>query len=338
MPSSSLKRRAQRLGVLVSAAALTAGLAPFGIAEAAVTFKAADDGAKITSSKWLGKYEFDFTVKSPALGSSRKVRVLVPKSWAFTSKKTWPILYAFHGGNDSYVSWTRSTDIESYAIKYNAIVVMPEGANGSYTDWWNGGKRGTPKWETFHTVEVKQLMERNYHSSTVRAAMGLSSGGQGAMTYAGRHPGMFKYAASFSGVLSMNSPGIPALLMYINMNKGYDPANIWGVPYVDYANWNAHDPRALLPKMRGTKLYVSSGTTGQKGPLDKAGPAAWSVAYLSEGAVGMTDLDFLARAKELNIPVASHLYGDGSHSWPYWAREMHSQWATIMKTIGAKKV
>ena len=48
---------------------------------------------------------------------------------------------------------------------------MPEGANGSYTDWYNYGKGGVPKWETFHTKEVIQLMERNYHAGTARAVM-----------------------------------------------------------------------------------------------------------------------------------------------------------------------
>ncbi|MBW8481720.1 alpha/beta hydrolase [Actinomadura parmotrematis] len=301
------------------------------------TYAAADDGAKITAVKWLGKYEVDLTVSSPALGSTRKVRVLVPKGWKHDAARAWSTLYVFHGGNDSYVSWTRSTDIESLAIRYDALVVMPEGANGSYTNWYNGGKGGTPRWETFHTVEVRQLMERNFRSGRVRSVMGISSGAQGAMTYAGRHPGYFKYVAGFSGVMSMLSPGIPSLLMYTNTRPGTDPEAIWGNAVADHANWVAHDPYNLLPKLKGTRLYISSGN-GKPGVYDTGSQAAWDVRYLSESQVFRTAQDFIARAKQLGVPVTADLYGNGSHTWPYWQREMHKVWPALMVSISAKRV
>ena len=46
--------------------------------------------------------------------------------WGVNWKKTWPVLYSLHGGHDTYVSWTRSTDIAQVAAGYNAMVVMPE--------------------------------------------------------------------------------------------------------------------------------------------------------------------------------------------------------------------
>ncbi len=194
MPASSHRRRGlRRTGAVLAAAALGATLAPVVTAEAA-TFKPADDGARITAYKWLNKQEFDFTVKSPALGSSQKVRVLIPKTWRWTSHATWPVLYVFHGGHADYTSWTGQTNIATTAKAWNAMVVMPEGANGSYTDWFNYGNGGSPKWETFHTQEVRQLIERNYHGGGIRAAMGNSSGGEGSITYAERHPGLFRYA------------------------------------------------------------------------------------------------------------------------------------------------
>jgi S-formylglutathione hydrolase FrmB len=279
-------------------------------------------------------------VKSPSLGSSQNVRVLVPKGWKYGSTQSWPVVYAYHGGNANWTSWTnkRSTDIQALARKWGVMVVMPEGANGSYTNAWNGGKGGTPRWEDFHLQEVRQLVERNYHAGGSRAAMGVSSGAQGACTYAGRAPGMFRYAACFSGVLSMSSPGIPSLLMFINSGNGNDPYDIWGLPWIDKANWDAHDPVKLLPRMKGTRLYVSSATTGRRGPLDPESIAPWDVGYLSEAAIGPTVAQFAKRAKELGIPITAHLYGDGRHSWPYWKREMHTAWPAMMKTLGAKPV
>ncbi|WP_328594367.1 alpha/beta hydrolase [Actinomadura macrotermitis] len=305
-----------------------------------MSLKKADDGSYVTGYKWLNKDKsaFDFYLQSTGLGQRKTVRVLLPKGWKYNSKQSWPVVYAYHGGNDNYLSWTRSTDIQSLARKWGVIVVTPEGANGSYTNWYNYGKGGKPKWEDFHLQEVRQIMERNWHAGGSRAAMGISSGAQGACTYAGRAPGMFRYAACFSGVLSMSSPGIPSLLMYTNTKAGQDPYSIWGIPWINKANWDAHDPIKLLPKMRSTRLYVSAGTTGEPGPYDKPGTAPWDIGYLSERAIGPTVQAFADEARRQRVPITSHIYGPGRHSWPYWKREMHTAWPQMMSTLGAKPV
>jgi S-formylglutathione hydrolase FrmB len=296
----------------------------------------ADDGARVTAETKIASREVDITISSPALGKSVKTRLLLPPNWSRASTATWPVLYAYHGGQDNYTSWTKNTDIEAWAAKYNVIVAMPEGDNGSYTDWYNYGKGGNPKWETFHTAEVRQLLERNYHAGALRAAIGNSSGGAGAMAYAARHPGLFKYAASLSGILSMRSIGMPAMLMFTNASNGQDPFAIWGVPWSDDANWVAHDPYSLAPKLRGTGLFFSSGTTGRPGPGDPD-VAPWDIGLLSEIAVGANNKDFKKRLDELNIPYTAHIYGDGRHNWPAWVREASSVWPTLMKSIGAQK-
>ncbi|WP_067491057.1 alpha/beta hydrolase [Actinomadura hibisca] len=338
MSTESRRRAVRRAGVILSSAAVTATVLPAVAAPAqAAGFAKADTGAYVQSYKWINKTAFDFAVKSPSLGGQvQKVRVVVPKTWKKNSRQSWPVVYAYHGGRDSYISWTRSTDIQATASKWGVMVVMPEGANGSYTNWFNGGKGGTPKWEDFHLREVRQLVERNFHAGGARAAMGISSGAQGACTYAGRAPGMFRYAACFSGVLSMSSPGIPSLLMYTNSGNGADPNAIWGIPWINKANWDAHDPIKLLPKMRSTRLYVSAGTTGERGPLDPPNLPPWDIGYLSERAIGPTVRDFANEAKRQKVKITAHIYGNGRHSWPYWKREMHTAWPSMMQTIGAK--
>lgn len=334
-------RSLRRLGGTLTASALTLTVVPgfVGGADAAVKFAKAPTGASITSYKWLtkDKSRFDFTVKSPSLGNkSVKVRVLLPKGWSKTAKRTWPIVYAFQGGHDSYVAWTRSTDIETVARKYGVIVAMPEGADGSYTNWYNGGRGGTPKWESFHIREVIPLMEKNFRASKTRAVMGLSSGGQGAMTYAARYPKQFKFAASFSGILSMLKPGVPTMLQYVNSGNGADPNAIWGDPVWDRGNWKLHDPYTLADQLRGTKLFFSSGTTGRPGPGDPD-VAPWDIGLLSEIVTGDTNKHFRDRLKQLKIPYTAHLYGDGRHNWPAWRREYKFVWPYIMQSIGAKK-
>jgi S-formylglutathione hydrolase FrmB len=316
-------------------AAVTLGsVVPAGSAGARPQLQAADDGARIVAQEWLDPNTFDITVDSKAVGSQQKVRVLVPTGWKSRSARTWPVVYAFHGGRDTYVSWTRSSDIKTIAKQYDIMVVMPEADDGGYTDWWNYGEGGVPQWEKFHMSEVRQLVERNYHAGGVRACMGNSSGGEGCVTYAARHPGAFRYAASFSGILSLRSPGIPTLLMATNLLNVSDPFRIWGIPGIDDANWRAHDPVALAARLRGIGLFISSGTTGLPGPLDDPSTIAGGPI---EVPTGQTNIAFRARLRELGIPVTAHLYGPGTHSWPYWRREMGSAWPLMMSAIGATK-
>ncbi|MEV3926192.1 alpha/beta hydrolase [Actinomadura coerulea] len=330
-------RRSLASGAVTAVLAAGLGAVGTGPAQALAGPVRADDGARITAEKKIASHEVDIAIDSPALGRAVKTRILLPKNWTRNATATWPVLYAYHGGQDDYASWTRNTDIEAWAAKYNVIVVMPEGDNGSYTDWYNYGKGGTPKWETFHTAEVRQLIERNYHAGALRAVIGNSSGGAGAMSYAARHPGMFKYAASLSGILSMRSIGMPALLMFTNAGNGQDPFAIWGVPWSDDANWAAHDPYSLAPKLRGTGLFFSAGTSGRPGPGDPD-VAPWDIGLLSEIAVGANNRDFQKRLDQLNIPYTAHIYGDGRHNWPAWVREAGAVWPTLMKSIGARRV
>src|ERR1051325_10070569 len=169
-------------GLMIVAAA---GIVPAPDASATTTYRAANDGAAIVATTKVDAHTYDVTVRTPAIGDDEKMRVMLPKGWSRTAKRTWPVVYAYQGGNHDYLSWIKGSQIATLAAEYDTIVVLPSGgANGGYTDWYNYGKGGTPKWETFHAQEVMQLVERNFRADKRRAAVGVSSGGQGAMTYA----------------------------------------------------------------------------------------------------------------------------------------------------------
>src|SRR5436190_394930 len=122
------------------------------------------------------------------------------------------------------------------------------GTWGWYTDWWNDGAGGPPKWETFHLVELAQLLERNWQAGDKRAVAGYSMGGMGAMAYAARHPGMFLAAAAYSGVLDTLGAG------------AYTQSTAtWGDPTAQADVWRAHNPLDLAAALKGVALYVSYG-------------------------------------------------------------------------------
>ncbi|QKW34468.1 esterase family protein [Actinomadura sp. NAK00032] len=294
----------------------------------------APDGAAITKVSKVRARQYDITIASPALGAAVKTRIMVPKGWKSTAKRTWPTVYAYHGGNNTYLSWTRDSNIEEVVGPYDAIVVMPDGGwNGSYTNWWNGGKGGIPEWERFHIQEVIPLMERNFRAGTSRAAIGLSSGGQGAITYAERHAGMFKYAASYSGALNITAPGMPAILTSMNREAG---TAIWGDPIIARANWRAHDATVNVAKLKGIGVYVSCGD-GRPGPFDNPNAGPLDGGRVGEQLAGTMNENFVAAAKRAGVPITANLYGPGMHNWKYWKRELVRSWPGIAAAIGARK-
>ena len=67
-----------------------------------------------------------------------------------------PLLLLLHGHGDAYDSWVNPEqgDLLDVAKGLRALVVMPEADHGWYTNWWNGGARGDPAWESYHLDEV----------------------------------------------------------------------------------------------------------------------------------------------------------------------------------------
>ncbi len=288
-----------------------------GATAAAAIGEPADDGARVVRVDVVDERTRDLTVESPSVGYAR-VRVLLPDGFEEGSAASWPTLYLLHGADDDYTSWTRETDVASIPELRNVLVVMPDaGRSGWYTDWSNNGDGGQPAWETFHTEELPQLVERNWGASPNRVVAGLSMGGFGALSYAARHPGFFKAAASFSGVADTVGSDFQA-----------DPL-MWGDKQADAETWEAHDPLSLAEALSGTPLYLSYGD-GDPGPLDAPGA---EVDGLERWLASQNDA-FAARLEELGIPATVDAYGDGTHSWPYWERGLHDSLPVLLGALG----
>ena len=275
-------------------------------------------GAEVLGVQRVGPRQLDLLVRSSALRATASVRLLTPQGWKRDSR-SWPVLYLLHGCCDTYDSWTRSTDIESWPELRRALVVMPEGGRiGFYSNWRSG-----PGWETFHLTELRSILERDYGAGTKRAIAGLSMGGLGAMAYAARHPGMFRGSASFSGLLHPQAD--PRFMLGLFERETPDAQAIWGDPQRDRKRWASHDPTALAPRLRGTRLFVSSGN-GLPGPLD---PGAERDTVI-EPTVLRESRAFVTRAERAGLPVRTDFYGAGNHDWPYWQRELRRSLPTVL--------
>lgn len=329
-----------RRGFVASATAVSALALLPGTASAAPQSPSTPKGRPSTRSPRVVHEErvdartLDLTVDSPALGRTAVVRLLLPVGWSRTARRTWPVLYLLHGAFGNHTSWTKY-GVHEIVGNTDVIVVMPEGgATSYYSNWWNHGAWGTPAWETFHTRELRRLLEGGYRTGPARAAAGLSMGGQGAFTYAARNPGMFRAAASFSGVLhtAMVEGDLsgPAVINTFVGYSGADPTALWGDPVEQRHLWAAFNPYDLAFLLRGVRLFASWGT-GAPGPLDPAGTKTDDI----ERLCGTMSQQFATRARRLHLDLTVSA-GPGTHTTPYFRKGLVDAFTMLTTSIGAR--
>ncbi|MFI7412843.1 alpha/beta hydrolase [Streptomyces sp. NPDC049627] len=300
-----------------------------GTATAAVGSGGGAGGARVVAEEKVGPRLLDLTVASPALGRTAKVRLLTPDGWDERSKsRRWPVLFLLHGCCDTYDSWTRETDVATLRQLRDTLVVMPEGGQaGWYSDWWNHGNGGPPAWETFHLRELRPLLEHGYGAGHRRVIAGLSMGGLGTLLYAAHHPGMFRAAASYSGVVHPLYGDFPYGLMDGLKGFGEDPLALWGDPVAQRAIWEAHDPYYLAHRLRSLPVFLSSGD-GTAGPFDPPGAQDDLEALLNDMNHAVAD-----RMKAAGVRLITDFYGPGTHDWPYWERELHRSLPLLLHAL-----
>ena len=283
----------------------------------------ADGGARIVAVETVDGRTRDLTIESPAVGTVQ-VRLLLPATFDEGAGERYPVLYLLHGGGGGHTDWTKNTDVEGMTASADLLVAMPASASsnlGTVLSEDGSDEEGElPNWETFHVVELPQLLERNWQAGDERAIGGLSLGGYGAMRYAGRHPDLFKAVASYSGVLDLAvSPDVPA-----------EVQEIAGLAreLAEGAGWGDPNPVTLVPALQGLAVYVSYGN-GAPGPLDDANAGL----DVLEEWVGQGDDNFVTALSKEGVPAVTNAYGAGSHSWSYWDRELCASLPLLLEAL-----
>jgi S-formylglutathione hydrolase FrmB len=311
------------------AALLSVVIAPMGAQRAA----AADHGISLLSSQRLDPRLLDLTLATPAVAKPTHVRVLLPAGYRRQKHRRYPVLYLLHGAFDDYRSWSDKGAVESITGRRKLIVVMPDGGQGGwYTNWVNRGQGGPPEWETYHIDQLIPWIDHRYRvapNRSARAIAGLSMGGFGALSYAARHPNLFSWAGSFSGAVDIvNYAPVAAIINLEAPLDGGRPGDQFGDRIIDEANWRAHNPWDLAGNLRGMRLMIDTGN-GQPGPLDPPGRAFDPI----ENGVEAMSVSLHQRLLALGIPHDWDDYGPGTHSWPYWQRDLTEALPSMISTF-----
>ena len=290
---------------------------------------AAEPAPTVVEEQVLSERLTDYTLHTSALTEDVHVRILVPADFTPGAARRYPVLFLLNGCCEDWRSWTDKGAAEVSTLEYPLIVVMPEGGyDGNYTDWYNGGAFGPPRWEAFHIRQLLPWVKRTFPTlpgRRGRAVAGLSMGGFGALSYAARHPGLFTAAASFSGVIDTNTPGASEAVDYESVQAGRAPWGPFGPRASQEVRWRAHNPWDLAVNLRGLPIALHTGN-GQPG-----GEYGSGLADPIEALVHEENLSMHARLLALSIRHTWDDYGAGQHEWPYWDQALRRTLPWLMR-------
>ncbi|HEX6393602.1 MAG TPA: alpha/beta hydrolase family protein [Acidimicrobiales bacterium] len=256
------------------------------------------------------------------------VNVILPQGYCDPSRGSarYPVLYLLHGAGDTYGAWAAKTDVVSFSKAYRLIIVMPDGGANKTAGWYSNWLDGEYQWETYHIAVLQGFIDDNYR--TLRDDLGiagLSMGGFGAMSYAARHPGMFKAAASFSGALDMlyGAPVTGVVFTQLHSMYGTPNAGVWGDQIQNYRTWSSHNPASLAARLKGTAVFLASGTGTPGGAHgdDPGNPGG----YALENGIFQMNLSMVRALDLAGVAHTDDFYPGGYHGWPYWQADLH--WA-----------
>jgi S-formylglutathione hydrolase FrmB len=303
-------------------------------------------GITVTSEVQADPRLIAMTVTTPAVAGTLHVDVLLPTNYDLSTR--YPVLYLFHGTAGTASDWVDYGQAEQTTAGRPLIVVMPDASlndsGGSWCSNWVDQSAGAANWETFHIDELIPWIDANLPTIANRqgrAIAGLSMGGFCSTSYAAQFPDLFETVLGFSPApdIAYDKEAQAGAASIIGATEaGEDhvaPTSIFGDPLTDEINWAAHDPTTLAENLADTNILLFNGN-GLPGPLDPSpvtDPGSLE-GYPGEGLIeGAVDLDttlFHNRLGTLGISSWWDDYGDGTHSWPYWTRDLQQSIGAVM--------
>ncbi|MGW0245253.1 alpha/beta hydrolase [Nocardia goodfellowii] len=286
--------------------------------------------------------DWHLKVYSAAMDTEIPVYVQRPADESTPAPNIW-LLSGLDGGEGS-ASWQARTDALEFLAGKPVNVILPIGGRGSYyTDWLKPDPElGVNKWQTFFTEELPPLLDKTLNSTGRNSLAGLSTSGTSVLQLAEAKPGLWQSVAAYSGCAQIADPiGRQAVKLSVETWAGGDTENMYGPD--DSPLWVQNDPVINAEKLRGTKLYLSSGSgipvaadvmyylNQAPGPM---GAVNLSLGMIIEGATNACTVNLKNRLDALGIPATYQFDPVGTHYWPYWEAALHKSWPLLAEGMG----
>lgn len=264
--------------------------------------------------------------ESQYLGSNTDVNIIMPDKprdktikQFYDSNKKYKVLCLLHGTFGDYSDWLRKSNIETYALEKDLVVVMPSCGNSDYSQW-NNFTLGYDA-EKYVMEELMPLVYNWLPVSSKREdnyIAGLSMGGKGTLTLALKYPHKFNSAAVLSYVPSD-----------LNLTKE-ESKKLYDMPFEQVLN-NSNDimhgmlrQYNVMHKYNSFDEYMHSDYNVWD-LCSKADPSLLPNLFI---ACGSDDVLFAKQfpvfkqyLQSLNIQ-ASYSFKPGNHEWRVWERDI----------------
>jgi len=304
-------------------------------------------GVHVDKVQWIGTRQLEATITPTALGRSIGVRIIVPRNYQPTPRRRYATLYLFPGTSGHSWDWATSGHAVKATRNYRLITVTSDiGFNGDGGSWFSNWvdrhtALGKSQWERYNVHQLIPWIDANLatiRSRDGRAVAGLSQGGYGATELAARHPDLFTEMGSFSGAPEIDrDPDVRAgaavvidgTMMGLNQ---VEPNAPFGDHVSNEINWQGHDPAWYVGNLRGVGLWFAT-ANGTPGKYDDpvTNPTGTGGAGGIEALTHYSTDAFLGHLKQAHIPYVDYDYGSGTHSWPYWARDLRRFLRPLMR-------
>ncbi|MFD8100105.1 alpha/beta hydrolase [Nocardia fluminea] len=342
-----MRRTRRSIRTAAVRAALVSALASAGLALPASVAVAQPATAGVVSSVDIDDRRQLVTVFSPAMDKPIPVQVIR----AADTENPRPTMYLLNGsqGGPNQSGWDAQTDAVSFLRDKDVNVVTPVGgASSYYTDWVrDDAVLGRNKWQTFLNDELPSVIEEFLRADGNRTMVGVSMSGTSVLNLAIAKPGFWNSVASYSGCAQTSDPiGQEFIRITVeNWGGGQSIENMWGPR--NGPLWRANDPLVNAEGLRGTEVYLSTGTGIPGAPHDTPAdarvqdgriPLPVQIAFGGpiEAAVHFCTVNLANRLRELNIPVTLDERPVGTHSWGYWEDDLRSSWPFLARSVGSR--
>ncbi len=304
-------------------------------------------GVTVISVERIGSRQLLATIRPKALARPITVRILLPVGYQADSPRRYPVLYLYPGTSGHSYDWMTVGRAPQATRPFGLITVSSDigfdgDGGGWFTNWVNQKTMlGPSQWETYDIHELIPWIDSNLatiRSRDGRAVAGLSQGGYGSTELAARHPDRFTELASFSGApeIERDVPvRVGAALVIggtmVGLN-GVGPNAPFGPHGSDEINWRGHDPAELIPNLRPVGMWFATadGFPGKyDDPVTRPGEAIG--AGIIESLTHISTDTFLMHLRRAGLSAVVYDYGTGTHTWPYWARDLRRFLPVLMR-------
>ncbi|AGT91635.1 esterase family protein [Rhodococcus erythropolis] len=331
--------------VLVSSSMGIAGATPIAHQGGGDAAQDDSDGSYIESVERVNDRQIVVNVYAASMDKSVPIQVILPAD----NSQPRPILYLLNGadGGEGTATWDRQTDVVDFFADKNVNVAIPaKGLMSYYTDWEKEDSvLGKNMWSTFLGKELPPLLNKELGSNGDQSIAAISMSATSVLNLAIEYPGFYKSVASYSGCAQTSDPMGQAFVRATTEWIGGvgDIQNMWG-PF-DGPGWVEHDPVVNAEKLRGTPLYISTGSglpgfpnDTPENPRIQDGRAAMFDQIVVGGpiefATSICTGNLARRLADLNIPATVDFRPVGTHSWGYWQDDLHKSWPFIAQSLG----